>query len=188
MFRKTALPELLSPAGSFDAVVAAVNAGADAVYFGGKQLNARAFAKNLDDEEIARAILYCRLHGAKAYVTLNTLLSERELEAAVKRAGELRELGVDALIVADVGLISRLTELYPDLPIHASTQAQDDQLLEIRHDLQDPDQRSLRTRRRHRQLQGPAEINPFHPHPPKHQPTTRIRYHENFFQQKIYID
>ena len=123
MFRKTALPELLSPAGSFDAVVAAVNAGADAVYFGGKQLNARAFAKNLDDEEIARAILYCRLHGAKAYVTLNTLLSERELEAAVKRAGELRELGVDALIVADVGLISRLTELYPDLPIHASTQA-----------------------------------------------------------------
>ena len=123
MFRKTALPELLSPAGSFDAVVAAVNAGADAVYFGGKQLNARAFARNLDDEEIARAILYCRLHGAKAYVTLNTLLSERELASAVKRAGELRELGVDALIVADVGLISRLAEVYPDLPIHASTQA-----------------------------------------------------------------
>ncbi|MBO4284051.1 MAG: U32 family peptidase [Clostridia bacterium] len=123
MFRKTALPELLSPAGSFDAVVAAVNAGADAVYFGGKQLNARAFAKNLDDREIARAILYCRLHGAKAYITLNTLLSERELEAAVRRAGELRELGADALIVADAGLISRLAEVYPDLPLHASTQA-----------------------------------------------------------------
>ena len=74
MFRKTALPELLSPAGSFDAVVAAVNAGADAVYFGGKQLNARAFARNFDDEEIARAVVYCHLHGAKAYVTLNTLL------------------------------------------------------------------------------------------------------------------
>ena len=123
MFRKASLPELLSPAGSFDAVVAAVNAGADAVYFGGKQLNARAFAKNLDDEEIARALVYCHLHGARAYVTLNTLLSERELPGAVRRAGELRELGVDALIVADVGLIARIAELYPDLPIHASTQA-----------------------------------------------------------------
>jgi len=123
LFRRTPLPELLAPAGSFEAVVAAVNAGADAVYFGGKKLNARAFARNLDDDEIARAILYCRLHGAKAYVTLNTLLSERELPDAAKRAGELRELGADALIVADVGLIARLAELYPDLPIHASTQA-----------------------------------------------------------------
>lgn len=123
MFRKSDLPELLSPAGSFEALVAAVNAGADAVYFGGKRLNARAFARNLDDEEIARAILYCHLHGAKAYITLNTLLSERELEPAVKRAGELRELGADALIVADAGLISRIADVYPDLPIHASTQA-----------------------------------------------------------------
>lgn len=123
MFRKSNLPELLSPAGSFDALVAAVGAGADAVYFGGKQLNARAFARNFDDEEIARAVVYCHLHGAKAYVTLNTLLSERELESAVRRAGELRELGVDALIVADLGLIARINELYPDLPIHASTQA-----------------------------------------------------------------
>ena len=123
MKRKSNLPELLSPAGSFDALIAAVGAGADAVYFGGKQLNARAFARNFDDEEIARAVVYCHLHGAKAYVTLNTLLSERELESAVKRAGELRELGVDALIVADLGLIARINELYPDLPIHASTQA-----------------------------------------------------------------
>ena len=123
MFRKGPLPELLSPAGSFEALIAAVNAGADAVYFGGKQLNARAFARNFDDDEIARAAVYCHLHGAKAYVTLNVLLSERELESAVKRAGELRELGVDALIVADAGLISRIREIYPDLPIHASTQA-----------------------------------------------------------------
>ena len=123
MFRKSTLPELLSPAGSFEALVAAVNAGADAVYFGGKQLNARAFARNFDDEEIARAVVYCHLHGAKAYVTLNTLLSEREREIAVKRAGELRERGVDALIVADAGLILRIAERYPDLPVHASTQA-----------------------------------------------------------------
>ena len=123
MFRKTALPELLSPAGSYEALVAAVNAGADAVYFGGKKLNARTFARNFEDEEIARAIVYCHLHGAKAYVTLNTLLSERELPDAVRRAGELRELGADALIVADVGLIARLSEVFPDLPIHASTQA-----------------------------------------------------------------
>lgn len=123
MFRSAPLPELLSPAGSFEAVVAAVNAGANAVYFGGKNLNARAFARNLDDGELARAILYCHLHGARAYITLNTLLSERELGDAARRAGELRELGADALIVADVGLIARLTELFPDLPIHASTQA-----------------------------------------------------------------
>lgn len=123
MIRKASLPELLSPAGSFDAVVAAVNAGADAVYFGGKKLNARAFARNLDDGEIDRAILYCHLHGVKAYITLNTLLSERELDGAARLAGELRERGADALIVADVGLLSRLAALYPDLPIHASTQA-----------------------------------------------------------------
>ena len=123
MKRKSDLPELLSPAGSFEALVAAVGAGADAVYFGGKQLNARAFARNFDDGEIARAVVYCHLHGAKAYVTLNTLLSERELESAVRRAGELRELGVDALIVADLGLIARINDLYPDLPVHASTQA-----------------------------------------------------------------
>ena len=123
MKRKSDLPELLSPAGSYEALVAAVGAGADAVYFGGKRLNARAFARNFDDGEIARAVVYCHLHGAKAYVTLNTLLSERELETAVRRAGELRELGVDALIVADLGLIARINELYPDLPVHASTQA-----------------------------------------------------------------
>ena len=123
MFRKTALPELLSPAGSYDALVAAVNAGADAVYFGGKTLNARTFARNFEDEEIARAVVYCHLHGAKAYITLNTLLSERELPHAVRRAEELREMGADALIVADLGLIARLAELFPDLPIHASTQA-----------------------------------------------------------------
>ena len=123
MKRRAPLPELLSPAGSLDAVFAAVNAGADAVYFGGKKLNARTFARNLDDGEIARAILYCHLHGAKAYITLNTLLSERELDDAVRRAEELREAGADALIVADAGLIARLSELFPDLPIHASTQA-----------------------------------------------------------------
>ena len=116
MFRKSALPELLSPAGSYEALVAAVNAGADAVYFGGKKLNARTFARNFEDEEIARAIVYCHLHGAKAYVTLNTLLSERELQDAVRRAGELRELGADALIVADLGLIARISEVFP--PYH----------------------------------------------------------------------
>ena len=123
MKRRSPLPELLSPAGSFEALVAAVNAGADAVYFGGKTLNARTFARNFDDGEIARAILYCHLHGAKAYVTLNTLLSERELDGAIRQAEELREAGADALIVADAGLIARLSELFPDLPIHASTQA-----------------------------------------------------------------
>ena len=78
MRRKALLPELLSPAGSFEALVAAVEAGADAVYFGGGAFHARAMAKNFDREEIKRAILYLHLHGVKAYITLNTLIFDRE--------------------------------------------------------------------------------------------------------------
>ena len=123
MKRKDALPELLAPAGSFEALLAAVLGGADAVYFGGRAMNARAFAKNFDDEETARAIDYLHLHGRRAYVTLNTLLSSRELEGALEYAASLYRLGVDALIVADLGLMRLLHEAIPELELHASTQA-----------------------------------------------------------------
>ncbi len=123
MRRRTELPELLAPAGSFEALVAAVDAGADAVYFGGRRMNARAFARNFDGEEMRRAIDYCHLHGRRAYVTLNTALTTRELGEAIEYAAELYALGADALITADLGLIAELHRAIPTLELHASTQA-----------------------------------------------------------------
>lgn len=72
--------ELLAPAGSYDSLIAAVNAGADAVYIGGSRFGARAYADNPDQEMLIRGMRYCHLHGAKLYLTVNTLLKERELE------------------------------------------------------------------------------------------------------------
>ena len=89
MRRKSELPELLAPAGSFEALVAAVEAGADAVYVGGKRFGARAYAKNFDAEELSRALSYCRLNGVRLYVTVNTLLSDREIDDALAYAAEL---------------------------------------------------------------------------------------------------
>ena len=122
MKRKSKLPELLSPAGDFECLVAAVRGGADAVYIGGKAFSARAYAKNFDNDEIKRAVSYCHLHGVKLYVTMNTLLYNDELEGALLFASELYTLGVDAIIVADVGLISLIRERIPGLELHASTQ------------------------------------------------------------------
>ena len=123
MKRVAKLPELLAPAGSFEAMVAAIDAGADAVYFGGPAFHARAGAKNFDQEELPRAMLYCRLHGVRAYVTLNTLLFDRELSEALSYARALYRMGADALICADVGLMAALRQALPELPLHASTQA-----------------------------------------------------------------
>lgn len=122
MRRSGKLPELLAPAGDFECLVAAVAAGADAVYVGGRSYSARAYAKNFDMDELARAVEYCHLHGVRLYVTLNTLLYDRELEGAVEFARELYMLGVDALIIADLGLISILRSVLPELELHASTQ------------------------------------------------------------------
>ena len=123
MRRKSELPELLAPAGSFEALVAAVEAGADAVYVGGKRFGARAYAKNFDAEELSRALSYCRLNGVRLYVTVNTLLSDREIDDALAYAAELYSIGVDALIVADLGLLSEIHRRLPDFELHASTQA-----------------------------------------------------------------
>ncbi len=122
MKRKNALPELLSPAGDFECLIAAVEAGADAVYIGGKSFSARAFAKNFDIDEIRRAVSYCHLNGVKLYVTMNTLTLDTEAEEALRQARELYLAGVDALIIADIGLISLIREYIPQLELHASTQ------------------------------------------------------------------
>ena len=122
MWRKDKLPELLAPAGDFECLVAAVKGGADAVYIGGKSFSARAYAKNFDFDEVRRAVTYCHLHGVKLYVTMNILVYDSELDEAVAFAKEMYRAGVDALIIADVGLISAIRREIPDFELHASTQ------------------------------------------------------------------
>ena len=122
MRRRGDLPELLAPAGDFECLVAAVKGGADAVYIGGKLFSARAYAKNFDLDEIKKAVSYCHLHGVKIYVTMNILLFDNELGEALEFARGLYLAGVDALIVADLGLISLLRKNLPDFELHASTQ------------------------------------------------------------------
>ncbi len=114
--------EILSPAGSPEALRAAVCAGADAVYLGFGQFNARRGAKNFTRDEFASAASYCRLRGVKVYLTLNTLCSDRELPAAVDCAVQASQLGADAVLVQDMGLVRALRQAAPDLPLHASTQ------------------------------------------------------------------
>ena len=122
MKRSTALPELLAPAGSFECLLAAVEAGADAVYVGGKRFGARAFAKNFELDELSRAVAYCHLHKVKLYVTVNTLIEDREMPEVLEYCTELYRIGIDALIVSDLGLVRTLRRHLPRLEIHASTQ------------------------------------------------------------------
>ena len=122
MFRQNKLPELLAPAGDMECLYAAVAAGADAVYVGGKRFGARAFAKNFDLDEMGAAVRYCHLHGVRLYVTLNTLIEDKEMAEAVDYAASLYRIGVDALIVADLGVMAAIHRHVPDLELHASTQ------------------------------------------------------------------
>ncbi len=122
MKRKERLPELLAPAGSREALYAAVSAGADAVYLGGR-FNARAYAKNFDDAALFDAVAYAHAFGVRVYVTLNTLLYDREMQDFLSYAGVVRECGADAAIVADAGAMRLLHEELPGLELHASTQA-----------------------------------------------------------------
>ena len=114
--------ELLSPAGSMEAVTAAVQNGADAVYLGYGDFNARRNAKNFTWEEAAAAVSYCHLRGCKVHLTLNTLLTDRELPGASEVATHASDIGVDAVIVQDLGVARMLRQTVPDLPIHGSTQ------------------------------------------------------------------
>lgn len=122
MRRSDFLPELLAPAGDFECLVAAVKAGADAIYIGAREFSARAYAKNFDLEEISRASSYCHLNGVKLYVTVNTLLTTKEVARACELARSLYSLGVDAVISADLGFVRAVKECVPELEIHASTQ------------------------------------------------------------------
>ncbi|MBQ9832329.1 MAG: U32 family peptidase, partial [Clostridia bacterium] len=114
--------ELLLPAGNFESVKAAVQNGADAVYFGGQKFNARRNASNFDDGLLEDAVNYCRLRNVKTHITLNTLLFDKELNDAFAFAKKLYEIGADAVIVQDIGLIRILRDKLPELTIHASTQ------------------------------------------------------------------
>lgn len=114
--------ELLSPAGNWDGMTAAVQNGADAVYMGGGAYNARRSAGNFDERSMIRALDYCHVRGVKAYITLNTLLTDREMEGALKYAAFVYQNGADAVIVQDLGLASLIKKHIPSLPLHASTQ------------------------------------------------------------------
>ena len=114
--------EILAPAGSFESMVAAVNAGADAVYIGGSRFGARAYANNLDEEMMIRAIDYVHLHGAKIYMTVNTLVKEKELPELYDYLKPYYEAGLDAVIVQDLGVFAYIREHFPDMDIHVSTQ------------------------------------------------------------------
>lgn len=114
--------ELLAPAGSMEAVAAAVQNGADAVYFGYGDFNARRSARNFTREEAAAAVSYCHMRGCKVNLTLNTLLTDRELPSAAELAAHASDIGVDAVIVQDLGVVRMIRQSFPDLPIHGSTQ------------------------------------------------------------------
>ncbi|MCC8065676.1 MAG: U32 family peptidase, partial [Clostridiales bacterium] len=117
------MTELLAPAGSLDALYAAVNAGADAVYVGGRMFGARAYADNPDETELIKGIEYCHLRGKKVYLTVNTLLKERELfDELISFLMPLYRHGLDAVIVQDLGVLSLIKTYFPDLELHASTQ------------------------------------------------------------------
>ena len=114
--------ELLAPAGSMESVQAAVQNGAGAVYLGYGDFNARRNAKNFTREEAAAAVSYCHLRDTKVHLTLNTLLTDRELPRAAQVAAEISEMGVDAVIVQDLGVARMLRQVAPDVHLHASTQ------------------------------------------------------------------
>ena len=116
------LEELLAPAGSYDVLITAVNAGADAVYIAGQQYGARAYAKNFTMEEIEKAVNYAHMNGSKIHVTVNTLINNFEIVDVLKYLFKLYQIGVDAVIVQDFGLIWLLKTFIPDLEVHASTQ------------------------------------------------------------------
>jgi putative protease len=120
--KKIPLPELLAPAGSFDAFRAALAAGADAVYLSGKRFGARKFARNFTDTEIEEAVRLAHRHDVRVYITLNTLIHDRELEGVAEYLHWLYSVGVDAVLIQDIGLVALAREIVPLLPLHASTQ------------------------------------------------------------------
>ena len=114
--------ELLSPVGDFECLKAAVQNGADAVYFGASSFSARAFAANFDNDALKEAITYAKVRGVKTNLTLNTLIKNDEMNDAIKLAEKAYNYGIDAIIVQDLGLARYLIKNFPGLAVHASTQ------------------------------------------------------------------
>ena len=114
--------ELLAPAGDFESLKAAVQNGADSVYFGSDLFNARAFARNFNLNDLQNVIRYAKIRGVKTYLTLNTLIKDNEFADALLLAKKVYEFGIDAILVQDLGLAMKLIKAFPDLPIHGSTQ------------------------------------------------------------------
>ncbi|SDX41183.1 DUF3656 domain-containing U32 family peptidase [Tepidimicrobium xylanilyticum] len=114
--------ELLAPVGSMESLFAAVQNGADAVYLGGKLFNARQYASNFDKDELKYAIEYAHLRGVKVYVTVNILIDDDEMKDTLDYIKYLYEIDVDGIIVQDLGLAYLIKKLFPDLPLHGSTQ------------------------------------------------------------------
>lgn len=114
--------EILAPAGNPDALKAAVFSGCDAVYLGGSMFSARANAGNFDNDELTEAVKFCHIRGVKVYVTVNTIAKEDEIPYIMEFISFLCKIGVDAVLVQDLGLFRLIRESCPELPVHASTQ------------------------------------------------------------------
>ena len=115
---KIRIPELLAPAGSPEALKAAVCAGADAVYLSGRNFGARRFAANFNEDELKDAVEYCHTRGVRVYVTLNTLISDEEMPRALSEMMYYYSIGADAVLVQDLGLLKAASECFPDLVLH----------------------------------------------------------------------
>lgn len=114
--------EVLSPAGSMESLIAAIEAGCDAVYLSGTLYGARSYAANFNNEELKVAVEYAHLYGVRVYVTINTLIYESEVKNFLKYVEYLQEISVDSVIVQDIGMMDLLRQKFPHLEIHASTQ------------------------------------------------------------------
>ncbi|MEE3490754.1 MAG: peptidase U32 family protein, partial [Methanobrevibacter sp.] len=109
------IPELLAPVGSMDHLKVAINAGASSVYLSGKNYGARKFAENFTIDEIREAVDIAHLHNVKVYITVNTLIKEDELENVMNYLAKLYSIGVDAVLIQDLGLIELINEHLPNL-------------------------------------------------------------------------
>ena len=114
--------ELLAPAGGYETMVGAFNAGADAVYLGGSKFGARAYADNFDEAQVLDAISYAHLHHKKIYMTVNTLVKEREFSEVYDFMLPYAEKNLDGVIVQDLGVMKFLRDEFPNVEVHASTQ------------------------------------------------------------------
>ena len=114
--------EILSPAGNMNSLIAAVRSGADAIYFGVDKFNARRNAQNFTVEQIGDVVKYCHVRGVKAYLAINTLISDTEMPQALDVVRQACKYGIDAIIIADIGLVELIRKFAPALSLHASTQ------------------------------------------------------------------